>query len=66
MIAESIAFVLSCICAAYASYRIAELKYGNCRAELEEIKTQLNKARLRELSDRVAALETTNNLRTFR
>ena len=66
MIAESIAFVLGCICAAYASYRIAELKYGNCRKELEDIKQQLSKMRIKELTDRVTTVENTVNMRNFR
>lgn len=66
MIAESIAFVVVGCAAAYAAYRVAELKYGNCRVELNEIKGQLAKMKVRELTDRVAALETSNNMRTFR
>lgn len=66
MIAESIAFIIVGCAAAYAAYRVAELKYGNCRVELNEIKGQLAKMKVRELTDRVAALETSNNMRTFR
>lgn len=66
MIAESIAFIIVGCAAAYTAYRVAELKYGNCRVELNEIKGQLAKMKVRELTDRVAALETSNNMRTFR
>jgi hypothetical protein len=66
MIAESIAFVVVGCAAAYAAYRVAELKYGNCRVELNEIKAQLTKMKVRELTDRVSALETSNNMKSFR
>ena len=66
MIAESIAFVVVGCAAAYAAYRVAELKYGNCRVELNEIKVQLSKLRVKELTDRVTAVENTVNMRTFR
>lgn len=66
MIAESIAFVVVGCAAAYAAYRVAELKYGNCRKELEDVKQQLAKIKIRELTDRVAALETSNNFKNFR
>lgn len=66
MIAESIAFIIVGCTLAYAAFRISELKYGNCRVEVNEIKAQLTKMKIRELTDRVAALETSNNMRTFR
>jgi hypothetical protein len=66
MIAESIAFIIVGCTIAYSAFRISELKYGNCRVEVNEIKAQLAKMKVRELSDRVSALETSNNMKSFR
>ena len=66
MIAESIAFVVVGCVAAYAAVKYAEIKYGNCRKDLEDIKIQLSKSKIRELTDRVSTLETSNNFKNFR
>jgi hypothetical protein len=57
MIVESIAALLIAACASYAWVAVATLKYGDCKAELEELKASVGKLRVKDLSDRLIVLE---------